>query len=381
MQSWVRRWGWAAAVIVVLLLVKAALLGSWLSNKARLEAADAAGVPVAQVEADGLDITLTGFTDPAARDAAVAAVDALESSQRVTGVMADGSSTTVGPSGSVAAGDEDEDGGDGDGGDGSDGAGSAAGDDADGSASGDGSDGAGSAGSGDGSGDEDDAAEAEPTTSVEARFAPDGTLTLEGSVPEEDMRVALIDLAIYHFGTGRVANELHVDPVGLDPEGGELVVTGDATSDRQRSEWLEAAAAIAEETGLEVVADLGVLPVADALNAMFELEPIEFDERQATLRPASQLTLDRAAALINSAPDSGRFRVVGHTDSDGSASRNQQLSQRRAQAVVEYLVEFGEVDRDRLEAVGVGEEQLLISPELTANDKQRNRRIEWEAIS
>ena len=353
------------------------LLGSWLSNKARLEAAEAAGVPVAQVEADGLDITLTGFTDPTARDAAVAAVDALESSQRVTGVMADGSSTTVGPNGSVTAGDEAVE--DGRGGDGSDGAGSAAGDDADGAASGSGD--GGSAGSGDGSGDEGDATEAEPTTSVEARFALDGSLTLEGSVPEEDMRVALIDLAIYHFGTGRVANELQVDPVGLDPEGGELVVTGDATSDRQRSEWLEAVAAIAEETGLEVVADLGVLPVADALNAMFELEPIEFDERQATLRPASQLTLDRAAALLNSAPESGRFRVVGHTDSDGSASRNQQLSQRRAQAVVDYLVESGEVDRDRLEAVGVGEEQLLISPERTANDKQRNRRIEWEAIS
>ncbi len=72
--------------------------------------------------------------------------------------------------------------------------------------------------------------------------------------------------------------------------------------------------------------------------------------------------------------------MVGHTDSDGSTRANQQLSEARAQAVVDYLVANG-VDAERLEAEGRGESDLLVDPEVTPEDKQRNRRIEWELLS
>ncbi|MDH4279039.1 MAG: OmpA family protein, partial [Acidimicrobiia bacterium] len=95
----------------------------------------------------------------------------------------------------------------------------------------------------------------------------------------------------------------------------------------------------------------------------------------------SEPTLAAAAELINANPDVGRLRVIGHTDSDGSARANQQLSEARAQAVVDYLVANGGVDADRLEAEGRGASELLVDPEVTPEDKQRNRRIEWELLS
>ena len=73
--------------------------------------------------------------------------------------------------------------------------------------------------------------------------------------------------------------------------------------------------------------------------------------------------------------------MVGHTDSDGGDDFNLELSQNRAQAVVDYLVNVREVDPDRLEAEGRGETELKVEPESTPEDKQRNRRIEWELIS
>jgi flagellar motor protein MotB len=48
--------------------------------------------------------------------------------------------------------------------------------------------------------------------------------------------------------------------------------------------------------------------------------------------------------------------------------------------VVDYLVTVGGVDADRLEVDGRGETDLKVEPELTAEDKQRNRRIEWELL-
>jgi OOP family OmpA-OmpF porin len=66
--------------------------------------------------------------------------------------------------------------------------------------------------------------------------------------------------------------------------------------------------------------------------------------------------------------------VDGHTDSVGSESYNQQLSQRRAQAVVDVLVnEFG-IARDRLDPIGFGESQPVASND-TAEGRAMNRRV------
>jgi len=71
-----------------------------------------------------------------------------------------------------------------------------------------------------------------------------------------------------------------------------------------------------------------------------------------------------------------RFKIAGHTDARGSAEANKVLSQKRAEAVVSYLVSQYAIAPGRLQAMGYGEEEL-IDPADPANWK--NRRVEVSA--
>ncbi len=67
--------------------------------------------------------------------------------------------------------------------------------------------------------------------------------------------------------------------------------------------------------------------------------------------------------------------IQGHTDSRGSDSYNEGLSQRRAEAVHDVLINEYQIDPSRIRAVGYGESQLLVDPEVTEEDYQMNRRV------
>lgn len=81
---------------------------------------------------------------------------------------------------------------------------------------------------------------------------------------------------------------------------------------------------------------------------------LDFMPASAALTEGAKARLNRYAAALQS-PRLGtrRLRIEGYTDAAGAAKANQVLSQRRAQAVVDYLVQAG-VDRSRLEAIGGG---------------------------
>ena len=70
----------------------------------------------------------------------------------------------------------------------------------------------------------------------------------------------------------------------------------------------------------------------------------------------------------------GAIRIEGHTDSQGSSTFNDQLSQRRADAVREFLVDAG-VARDRITAMGRGESEPIVDNN-TAENRATNRRVE-----
>ena len=99
-----------------------------------------------------------------------------------------------------------------------------------------------------------------------------------------------------------------------------------------------------------------------------------FTSGKSDLLPAAQVKLnDVAKALIEQDPDS-RMVVEGHTDSQGAAAANQELSQKRAQSVRDYLVSRG-IAADRITAQGFGQTRPIgenNSPEGRAN----NRRVE-----
>jgi OmpA-OmpF porin, OOP family len=102
---------------------------------------------------------------------------------------------------------------------------------------------------------------------------------------------------------------------------------------------------------------------------------VVFATGSAELTPQAIQTLnDLGRALTNPALAAYRFRVEGHTDTVGNRDSNKALSDRRASSVVEYLVGKFQVDRSRLQAVGMGEDGLLV-PTPDQTPELRNRRV------
>jgi outer membrane protein OmpA-like peptidoglycan-associated protein len=86
--------------------------------------------------------------------------------------------------------------------------------------------------------------------------------------------------------------------------------------------------------------------------------PFEFDSDK--LKTEALLTLKRlGAALKDTRLNAYRFKIAGHTDAKGSAEYNQKLSERRAEAVRNYLVFQYDIESNRIETVGFGKVQLL----------------------
>jgi OOP family OmpA-OmpF porin len=101
---------------------------------------------------------------------------------------------------------------------------------------------------------------------------------------------------------------------------------------------------------------------------------ILFDRASAELDSVSFPTLDRLADAAKSCPGM-TIEVAGHASSDGDAEHNKQLSLKRAQSVVTYLVRAG-VDAGQLQSVGYGAERP-VAPNDTNENMARNRRIEF----
>jgi outer membrane protein OmpA-like peptidoglycan-associated protein len=107
--------------------------------------------------------------------------------------------------------------------------------------------------------------------------------------------------------------------------------------------------------------------------AGFVLKGVNFDTGKATIRPESIPRMDSLLEFMTY-KKSARIEISGHTDNVGRAQLNKDLSERRAQAVRDFLVKEG-VDKTRIEAVGYGDEQPLAT-NATDEGRQTNRRIE-----
>ncbi|MCC5923107.1 MAG: OmpA family protein [Crocinitomicaceae bacterium] len=118
------------------------------------------------------------------------------------------------------------------------------------------------------------------------------------------------------------------------------------------------------------------------------LRNIFFDLAKYSLRSESKNELDRLIKLLEENPKL-KIEISGHTDSRGSASLNKTLSENRAKAVVDYLVENG-VQKNRLTHKGYGKDQPIVTDEAISKLKtkqaiedahQENRRTEFKIIS
>ena len=104
----------------------------------------------------------------------------------------------------------------------------------------------------------------------------------------------------------------------------------------------------------------------DVLTATFKSD-VFFDFDSSILKPGAYAEIGRVADVLNRYPQT-TIRVEGHTDATGPETYNQQLSERRAQAVQSALVQRG-VDSRRVYTVGFGESQPISS------NNAANRRV------
>ncbi len=108
------------------------------------------------------------------------------------------------------------------------------------------------------------------------------------------------------------------------------------------------------------------------------LKNIFFEFNKATLKPESIPELERLIKLLNDVPTM-KIEISGHTDNVGSELYNQELSEKRAQAVVEYLMDKG-VEQDRLTYKGYGFSQPVANND-TEEGRAMNRRTEFKVTS
>jgi OmpA-OmpF porin, OOP family len=229
------------------------------------------------------------------------------------------------------------------------------------------------------------------------------TLTLTGYVPDNHVHAALAAAAAKFFNE-KVVDSLKASvgaPFGFAavviPALGALSRLSTGTlvvSDREvklSGDAFYDAAAVQIRAGLgkdfpkdwQFKADISVKPAAAPVDAtvcqqlfsdLLAKGRIQFESGRAAIDPDSAGLLDRLIETALRCPNTN-IEIAGHTDGDGDAASNQALSEKRAQAVVDYLVKAG-LAADRFTATGYGSTQPLTGND-TDEGKAQNRRIDF----
>lgn len=108
------------------------------------------------------------------------------------------------------------------------------------------------------------------------------------------------------------------------------------------------------------------------------LEKVLFAQGKDTILKRSFALLQSVKDTLTANPSITKVRIEGHTDDVGNDGNNQKLSEKRASAVLRFLVEAG-VDPERLLAVGYGEAKPLV-PNDNDTNREKNRRVEFTIL-
>lgn len=209
-----------------------------------------------------------------------------------------------------------------------------------------------------------------PSISIDS--AAGGTVSI---VEEEGVlafRGAVIDLA-----EALQSGHLEATPASVDVEG--IAIAGEAWSDALQRFRQRFPVGVALNMRVYVIdAGIDADTLCEELFANATRDPVRFQLAGEAIRTASYATLDR---LVDYATDCRRstIAITGHSDSLGSEAYNKSLSERRAQAVADYLVERG-VQAGRLAVSGVGSAEP-IADNATRHGRVRNRRIEFARLA
>ncbi|RLK00577.1 OmpA family protein [Ruegeria conchae] len=190
-----------------------------------------------------------------------------------------------------------------------------------------------------------------------------GTLTVQEDPNKNAKQGALLG-GLIGAGVGAIANDS--DPLLGALAGGAIGAAGGGVIgnqlDRQAAELRQQLA----NDGITIV-NAGDRLIVTVPN------DITFDTDSSTVRPALRADLVKVGQNLVNYPNSN-VQIIGHTDSDGEASYNLGLSERRANAVADILQANG-VSFSRITTVGQGENNPIAS-NLTPEGKAQNRRVE-----
>ncbi len=230
------------------------------------------------------------------------------------------------------------------------------------------------------------------------------TLTLTGYVPDNNVHAAITAAAARKFFSEKVVDNLKASvgaPSGFAaavvPALGALSRLSTGTlvvSDREvklsGDAFFDAAAAqirsgLPKEfpQGFQLKADISVKPAVAPVDAtvcqqlfseLLAKGKIRFESGRASIDPDSAGLLDRLTETALRCP-TANIEIAGHTDADGEDAFNQALSEKRAQAVMDYLVKAG-LPAGRFTATGYGSAQPVASND-TDEGKAQNRRIDF----
>jgi OOP family OmpA-OmpF porin len=230
------------------------------------------------------------------------------------------------------------------------------------------------------------------------------TLTLSGYVPDGNVQAAITQAASRKFVREKVVDNLKSSlgaPSGFSAAimtalGGlsrlstgtlvvsdrEVKLSGDALYEGAATQ-IRAGLAKDFPQGFQFKPEISVKPPAAPVDPtvcqqlfsdLLSKGKIRFEQGRATLDPDSIALLDRLIEIALRCP-AANIEVAGHTDGDGEDGFNQALSEKRAQAVVDYLVKAG-LPASRFTAVGYGSTRPVAGND-TDDGKAQNRRIEF----
>lgn len=252
---------------------------------------------------------------------------------------------------------------------------------------------------------------------MKAELDANGQVLLTGYVPDVETHTRIVKLAQDKFGAGKVIDQLK-EIAGAPTGWSQSVVAGLSNLqqlDQGVAKWVDHNLSISgkvasESTKTQVTSQVktalpdgyqSVLNLSASAPVVAEPEPvpkmsaeekvsaiscqerftgllansiINFSTANAEISTDSYALLDKLAVIAEEC-SAAKITIKGHTDSRGAESYNQQLSQNRAQSVVDFLVSKG-VDSTRLTAIGFGE-NAAIADNTTSEGRALNRRIEF----
>jgi outer membrane protein OmpA-like peptidoglycan-associated protein len=120
----------------------------------------------------------------------------------------------------------------------------------------------------------------------------------------------------------------------------------------------------------------GVTVRGDSTYSVYSVdEKVLFDTDKASIKPTAAASLQQITASIGQRYATQQVRVMGFADSRGDKSYNRELSEKRAEAVKNYLTSTGKIDGSRVSVEPMGETKPVAS-NATAAGRQENRRVE-----